>query len=87
MTDTHFPFQLSHIAKKSGRLLRGQACHVNEKSLDRLAFVGKKVLPAVKLLVDERKEGERQTLENAIVQCALQIVRRLVGDCHTCFPV
>jgi hypothetical protein len=48
-------------------LLLAETSNVNQKSLDRLPFIRKQIVPAVKLFIDKRKKREREALENAVV--------------------
>jgi hypothetical protein len=43
------------------------------------------MIPLVELLIDERKKGDRQALEQAIAQGSLKILRQLVFVPHTSF--
>jgi hypothetical protein len=81
----HLLFQFDHIPKEAGRLLRAQVCHIKQKPLDRLPFVGKEITPLVELLIDEGKKRKRQALEQPLAQSVLEILRQLIFCPHDSF--
>ena len=60
------------MEKRAG-LLGIEVRNVDEQPFDRLPFVWKQVAPLMELLIDEGKKCERQVLENALIQCLLDL--------------
>jgi hypothetical protein len=84
--DPHLLFKFDYIVEQIRRLLGTEACDEKKKTLNRLPFVGKEIIPLVELLVDEGEKGQRYALEQAFAQSLLKIRRQCLLNPHHLFP-
>src|ERR1035441_1461842 len=83
---SHLVLKFDDAPEQVCRSLGAQAGNKKKKTLNRLAFVGKEIIPPAELLIHEGEKGQRYALEQSLAQCILKNHRQCQLALHTLIP-